>query len=444
MYSIIYYIYGHSFYIDKTDPQNDPLNIELEPVANGPTTIVAIPDVEESTTSRLTRIKFLLGFIYNAIIISILSWSIPYLIINAFQMRTKEELHSGLFQLMFVTQYIIGLWYFNSESYKKSINRTNDIKKNFRIMSGISLIMVVCMTILTFLLNFYDVSIHQVSVNITQYTIENNTSLIGQEGASKIYQRDATTQVFHFINKFYSYASYFANMTLFFVQMHYNKKILTNYTKEIKEYIQSSYSLIDKVTSITVKFQEIKNEYDSTIDDLNLFFSSLSIIGVLGLYFTMISIFTGNVDSIEIINSILFLLTEIMYINTAQGLRSSIEDITNSIIKNPVLIQRYNQKGRQYDMLINNDPNYDKREIDTNLNSLQEICTVTYMCCKEMEEQMLWTKLDDILKAEWNTFQFFGIKIKDTTLLQKVLGLIIAFIFTANLISVTDFNAFGE
>jgi hypothetical protein len=423
MHNLIYNIYGHSYYCENTNPENDPLNINIE-LEQNTNVIVTVPDINEITTDKLLRLKIILGFIYNALIIVLISWSIPYLIIEAFQMRTRDEIHNILFPLMFTTQYIIGLSYFNSESYKNNINKSMKLKKTFQLLTIISLFLVICMTIMTFLFIVYNVSIQN-------------------EGGIKIYNYSSGTYALLFFNKFYSYAAFFANMTLFFVLMHHNKKILNDYTNEIKEYIKSSYSLIDKVTSITIKFQEIKNEYDATIDSLNTFFSFLSIIGALGLYFVIISIFNGKFDSIQIINSCLFLLTEIMYVNTAQGLRSSIDEITNLIIKNPVLIQKYNQKERQYNMIINNDPYYDKREVENSLVSLQEICTVTYMCCKEMEEQLLWKKLDDMLQAEWNTFQFFGIKIKDTTLLQKILGLIITFIFTTNLINVADFNAFG-
>ena len=75
-----------------------------------------------------------------------------------------------------------------------------------------------------------------------------------------------------------------------------------------------------------------------------------------------------------------------MYINTAQSSRSSI-DLIKMAIKDPILYQEFNKKKKQTDMKINNDP--DERELTDNIKSVKEICTVTYMCCKELEENFL-------------------------------------------------------
>jgi hypothetical protein len=79
--------------------------------------------------------------------------------------------------------------------------------------------------------------------------------------------------------------------------------------------------------------------------------------------------------------------------------------------------------------------------MESSIYNIKEISTITYKCCTEIKEHILWQKLQDILKVEWNTFQFFGIAIKDTALIQKVFGLIIALIFAQNIMSISNFAA---
>jgi hypothetical protein len=415
---IIYYIYGHSFYIEKGNPENDPLNIELE--SSRDNIMIVIPDISEERSSIKTRLKYLVCMFYNAVIIALIGWSIIFIAIDSIRKKTKELMPTEIFQLAFLTQYIIGLWYFNTPSYLKSITKYDDIKKSFKIISIISLVAVLSISLLSILLIIFNEKLNQNGL------------------FHNVYRQTPALIFFLCLNRFYTYSAFFANMAIFFTQMYYSKKTFNKYTDEAKKYIKSSYSLIDKVTYITTEFQKIKNDYDNMIDDLNLFFSSLSIIGIIGVYFAIISILTGKIDSIETIHSILFLITEILYINTAQSLRKSINEVEN-LIKEPIMLQEFSQKGRQTNMNINSDPNYAERETQINVTSLMEICTVTFMCCKEIEEHMLWKKLDDILKAQWNSFQFFGIKITDTALLQKIFGLVIAFIFTSNIMSISNF-----
>lgn len=414
IYNLIYYIYGHSFYIDKNNPENDSLRVQIEPSG----TIVTIPDLTDNITSLKIRIKYLFCFLYNAIIIIFIGWSNIYTIIDAIQTNNINLIFNEIFQFAFLIQYMIGLWYFNTSEYPNIISKSNEISKTFEIVSVIFLILSISITALTIGL------------------ILSNNGIVVDSLFFNVYSSSPEMIVLLCLNRFYSYASFFANMTIFFLQMYYSKKSLDTYTSQTTIYISSSFSLLDKIINITNGFQQLKNNYDTMINNLNLFFSSLTIIGTFGLYFTIINIFLNNINSIEIINSILFLITEIMYINTAQSSRSSI-DLIKMAIKDPILYQEFNKKKKQTDMGINNDP--DERELTDNIKSVKEICTVTYMCCKELEENLLWKKLDTIINSEWETFRFFGIKIQDTDLLQKVFGLIIGFVFTANFINVINF-----
>jgi hypothetical protein len=413
MYKYIYNIYGHSLYIDKTDPQNDSLDLTVNRRNDA---ITIEQDTEDIPTTITERLQYLLYFLYNAFIISAISWTLIYTIIYTIKYNTRQKIQTEIFQSVFVIQYIIGLWYFNIPQFHKNIRNDGDTKKLFSNTSIISLICVILISLTTILLVVYKEQINESSI---LYSFESDSGFM----------------IFLLvINRFYSYAAFFANMNLFFVQMHINKNKIDSYTERTKEYISTTYSLTEKVTTITKEFLAIKDNYDNIINDLNLFFASLSIIGIISLYFTIMSIILSNVDSIEIINGILFIITELLYINTAQNLRSSINEISNSI-KSGISLDGWPQQNQQTEMNIINDPDYDKRSIDDNILRIKEMGTAAYICCKGIEENMMWRKLQETLKNEWSTFQFFGIKIKDTALLQKIFGFIIAIIVTSNIAS---------
>jgi hypothetical protein len=405
--------YGHSLYIENGDLENNPLNIEIN---QNDHIIITLPNIVEKTSKIKTRLKYLLFFLYNAGIISIISWSIFHTIIHSIREKTNKYILTEIFQFAFLIQYIIGLRYFNTKSFKQNISKDQNIKNNLGKLSLISLILVLCMSLLTILLTIYNQSTNEYSVY------------------HQIYTKSIGTTILLCLNRFYTFGAFFSNMTIFFIFMFFKKKIINDYVQEIRDHIRSSTSLSDKVIKTTSKIQKIKNDYDHMIDDLNIFFSSLSVIGIIGIYFVIMNILTKKTDSIETINASLFLIVEVLYINIAQNLRSLIKGIDTSI-KDPILFN----EGDQYNMILNNDPNPDEKKLRENLSSVIEISTAIHASCKNINERLLWTKLNEILKSEWNSFQFFGIQIKDTALIQKIFALVIGFIFTSNVVSVSNF-----
>lgn len=414
LYKFIYYIYGHSFYIDYNNQELNDLNIVIE----NQSTIISIPNTQKSTTSIWSRLFILGNFLYNAVIIILLFWSIIYVLIYAIKNNVKNVINNQIFQLTFLTQYIIGIQYFNSSSYLNNIvNSTLVTQKKFQYASILSFIFTISMTLTCIILTIYD--------NNTK-----STFLI------KLYTRSKLMTGILYLNLFFNYASFFSNLTIFIFQVYNRKKILMDYTTESLALINSSHSLLDKVTQITLSFQKNKNEYDNMINELNPFFTSLNMTGMLGIGYTVKTIISNNIDPILIINAILILLTQFIYIYIVQKLRSCTQKIIDSL-NNVTLFNDFCKIGKQTELtIINNNNRQDN--INSNIHSLIEINTVSFGTLKVIEQVSMWKLLNDVLKTEWNSFNFFGIKLNDTTLIQKIFGLTIGYIFAQNIFNITD------
>jgi hypothetical protein len=418
MQNMIYkFCYGHSLYIGSKDVDNinpvDPVD-PVDTNASKNVTFVVMPNSSEELTDIKTRLKYLLFFLYNACIITIISWSIFYTTMKVIKNKKKELIPTEIFQILFSIQYIIGIWFFNTKSFRDSIKK-KQIRHRFKELTIISFMVVILISFLVIMLIIYNQSINDNGVFKT------------------FYMRSGLTIFLLCLNRYYTYSAFFANMTIFFVLIHFKKKAIDVYTDEITEYFKSSYSSLEKISYITRDFTILKNDYDNMIDDLNIFFSSLSIIGIIGIYFVLISASAKKFDSIEIIHSILILIVVTLYIKIAQNLRSSIKQIENSV-KNPAL----SSDEQLFHMTLNNTPNFKGVSTRENIGKEIEISTAIYTCIKGIEEKILSEKLNKMLISEWNSFQFFGIQIKDTALIQKLFAAMIGLIFTSNLLNVSS------
>jgi len=424
MFTIIYYIFGHTLYVDKHIRHELPLDISC--VTNNfdenENENENINENDVIMTSTKTRLYYLGSFLYNAIIMCVISWTIIFAIALFLKTGSKETIINEIFQMIFVSQYFIGLWYFNTPLFYENIIKKNNIRKTFRITSILSFIGVCVITIINVSLTLNNININNKSVTYNYFNTRNYGKII-----------------LLIVSRFYSYSSFFANMNLFFVQMYFGKKNINAYSKKTRDYINGSWTLNEKVSSITKEFVKNRNEYDIMIDNLNFFFASLSMFGVIGLYYTMISIFSGDIVSTDTMNTLLFMLTEFMYINTSQNIRKTIKEI-NDLIKNPLFFDEcYNIVNDEKDEIINSNGD---NEIKETIINIQEIQIITYKCVREIKNNQLLKGLQETLCTEWNTFQFFGIHIKDTALLQKIFGFLIAYIFTKDIVSVSNFSSF--
>ena len=398
LYEYIFAFYGHSLYIDKVCHENDSLQIKFEN-----SIIVTVSAITDLKTKKTQRIKILGCYLYNAIVTTFIIWSIFYPVANI--IINNGVFKYDTFQIVYLNQYIIGLWHYNNVSFVK-----NNMIKKINMMSVITLIFSMCFCILSVIFILKNVSINN---DIWNYKMSNLMILI------------------LCLNRFYSYSAFFANMTFFFVQMHLNKKNLESFVFKLNKYIKNQdVLLIDKVNLITKDFLKNKNYYDESIENLNLFFSSFTAIGILSIYYTLSSIEVKNVDSIDFINISLFVAIELIYINIAQKIRSYINSIAQ-IVNMPIF---YKNRDHQLSTYMFNDPDLKKKDIMRNITNLHEMSITIYVCCKEIEECILWSKLQETIKIECDTFQIFGLKISDTAILQKIFYIFMTIIFTKNVL----------
>jgi hypothetical protein len=172
---------------------------------------------------------------------------------------------------------------------------------------------------------------------------------------------------------------------------------------------------------------DLRQRFNESVEKTNLSFSSLSMLGLINIFFTINFWKIGKITSIDIINLTTFFIIEYFYINSAQKLRASINTISSDI-NLPVYINNYLQKNT-FGRKIPKISQYDEKE-------MFESVIYTQISVIAIIEQQYLQQLQTIISGEWASFEIFGIKITDTSLIQKIFGLFITIFIAGNLSTV--------
>jgi hypothetical protein len=389
LYNIILNILG--YYSNNNNNDNLPLDIESG--------TVIVHDYNESKLK--TKLLIISKFSYNLIILGLISWTIIFSIIVSFKENNIHIFGKNSFQVIFASQYIIGLMYFN-EDHLDNIMKNSDVKNKLIKYIPFTIIGSLIITTITTLFVIYDINISK-SLK-TMYDI--SWFLI-------------------FVQNFFSYFCFLMNTTVFMVIIFNHKNKIIMKTNQIKEYIKTTVVFEGKIASITFDIVRMRSEYNESVDKLNSFFSSQSILTLIYIFF----IFNTNINisSIDLINLSIFLLTIYTYINFAQKLKSSIDDISNAITL-PIYSNNYFEQLTK----IKHD---EKQNFNIDNDNLHKLMIDIYICTTGVYENMGIMHLQKVIELPWNTFQIFGIQITDTTLIQKTFSIILTFLMANNIAS---------
>jgi len=388
LYQFIINCLGYQLY-KKENVDNLPLDIE-----NG---TVIIHEIRET---KIDRILFFMKILYNLIIISLISWSVLYSLILSIEQKDISIIGRNSFQIIFTSQYVIGLLYFNNDHLDSIMMKYLEIKNNILKLIPFALLGSLIFTIMITII----VSYHNKIPNALQYIY--NVSL-----------------VLTFIQNFFSYFTFFVNTTIFTIIILNHKNKIVIKTNKIKEHIKSSVIFEGKISGITLDIVRLRDEYNESVEQLNPFFASLSILTLI--YFSFLIGYEDiyNFSPIDWINLSIFLVIIYIYINSAQKLRSSIDNIANIITRS---IYTNDCFGRM------NKIEYDSKQNHDNDN-IHETIIDMHICISSMYENMAIINLQKVIELQWNTFQIFGIQITDTGLIQKVFSILIVITISSNL-----------
>lgn len=355
-------------------------------------------------------IKKKLQYIYNFIILGLIIWSILALIILVATKKNTNYIGGAIFHIIFFFHYIFGLSYYKTDhlfNILEKHSRTKYIYNIFMVIAFLSAISLAILNVFLFMKqDKYLIYSYFYSENYLQY----NVGMI----------------ILIFIDTLYSYLSFFTYAVTFCTIMFYHKHVVKSYNQKIYEYVKRPDSANKKINTIALEYTRLKDEFSIAVKYLKNFFVSLNIFGGIGFYVTIINLQSRNYNPIGITNSCIFLIIEIIYIISVESVQSHVSDILKLLTSQQFvtsLFRTYNT-NRHIELTAGN--HHDLQSIGSTLQN----CLISTL---SIDESIDWVVLDLITRKEWESFTVFGMKIDNSTILQKMFGAILAFLTATSL-----------
>ena len=402
MYNYIISFLGISKYERHNDYHNDVVDIEL-----GTTEIEIVYNDKNDKNDK----KWNYQYINNIFIILLLIWTPFASIILSIYYKDSSHIVSSLYNIIFVSHYIHSMTYFKKKHMNNSISKNNKLYVK----------MVYCSLIVALMISIANVIILNMGFNVHVYSVFFNI-----DGNTKL---NVFLSIILFLESIYGYVIFFiTSITFCFVLMNDKTKI-NNYRLKLHDYIKGTSDMNTKVNSIANEYTKMKESFSKTVENLNTYFVAMNIIGIAELCAVISTFGNGNYDYIMIGNIVLFLIIEFMYILSIQNVRSNIDSIISMATSQKFISSIFRTSNTNKNIEMSQDITMENI-LDTSKQSLIAILSI--------DESIDWLVLNTILTKEWDSFNFLGVKIDDSAILQKLLGVILAMIFADNVM--TFFN----
>lgn len=405
MYKYIYKYLGYDIY--KEDKEEDrELDIEI---GEGKVINIKYNKEDKRKGEKGERIRY----IYNIIIIGILIGSIMGSLIYAIYINDSIYFTRSVYNIIFTLHYIYGIKYYKKDHIYKILKNNREMKKIYNMIIKISIGITIGITIgyVIILMKGGDIHVY---------------SLIYKKEESNI--KNISIIILLILNTIYNYITFFTTSTTFCIVMFYHKNIISTYTEKINNYIYKATESNVKMNSIAIEYTKMKDEFSKTVDYLNNFFVAMNIFGIIGTYITVNALQNGEYNIQDIINTCIFVIIEIIYIISIQIVRMDINNISN-IITSSLFVSSIFKK---YNIKRNIELNNNKQMIE-NIKNITENSLITIL---NIDENIDWIMLNNIINKKWDTFNIFGIEIDDSTILHKLLGFFIVFLFSKKAVGI--------
>lgn len=378
----------------------DDNDLILEYMENG----ITIKDTQNNKSKNNTLI-----YIYNIFILSLISWTTIASIVLSIINNDMSFILRILYNIIFITYYVFGLTYFKKDHIYSILNKHELLNKRYNILLiiGVFISCLIVGAIVTVVLRGNKVHVYSIFYE-----------------TSNIYIRIFLLIVL-MLDTFYSYSIFFTISITFCLVMIHHKSVMTIYNGKLKKYIMTPTGINAKVNTMGVEYVRLKQDFSKTVECLNYFFVTLNIFGILGFNMTIVSFQNHNYLFVDILDSFLFLLIEIIYIISIQYVRNNINDIIG-ILTTPQFVSAM---LRSY----NNERNIKINFEDNSLDAIGANSRNSLISSLTIDESIDWLIFDAISTKPWETFNILGIEINDTTVLQKLFGFIVLIALSNNI-----------
>lgn len=350
------------------------------------------------------------GFIYTyrVLIWLIISWSIGFSVLYAITSHNINYFLRSIFQMIFSSHYILLIRYYSYhiDHYYKKIHEYQNLKFIFNVVLIIGMIVVLIFTV----------------IFVISMTLLNTQHVYGALYSASTISGKILLIIISLLDAFYSYTTFLISSCTFCLIMLSHKSNVLTYTEKIVDYDDTTSPRI-KMNNIVREYPELRDDFSDTVTKMNKFFVTLNIFGIIGLYIVVKSLIDNTYNYIDLINGLLFICVDYIYISTIQKVRTSVKNILNAIVSSQVI----------HNMLRKKDHIMPSLQGDMNIEKIGDAVNQNLKTLVTMEESVEWLMILGIISQKWETFTLFGANIDDTGIIQKVFAIFIGLLISQNI-----------
>ena len=365
IYESVLKLYGLKQLLVKSKKNIDDDGNELKQV-----TVVIDEDtgqIKENVVKRNKNIfekkltRTLINNLYRLFILLILFFECLHPIITSGITHNVAYFTTSFFSYMFIAQYILGIFLYDSEYYDFISHKINNKKYNIyiNIAYGVALLISLILATVPLFTTGYMIEFYSAVTNTTGNSSVSNTTYSSVNNNTGGY---VVLIIYIIINRLYSYNIFFSNAIIFALLMYVHCEEIKSYKKSLKLMVDDN--LMDINISTTIKeYNEIKTNYCDTVHGTNYIFASIIVFGILGCYFTLIYINKGYNNIYSYIDSICALIVQLIYIGAICVITNTVNDI-KLLIDSPKFIAIFLNRSNFASVRGDTYDNYTEENID--------------------------------------------------------------------------------
>lgn len=391
-------------------------------------------------------VRLVLNYIYSIFVGILLLIPIGFALIKSIINSEGKYFTSSFFQIMFLSQFLTGYLVYRDKYIKKNMSPLETYNYISLFVYILSLLVSISLSLLTILLVIFDSRIDN------NKEIYNHTDLIGR----------IFLVIYFGLHNFYAYNIFFVNGITFALILLSYKISIAQYKNKLESVLGGNLDNI-AISDILKEFTEIKSSYTKVVKSLNLMFSTMTILGLLGCYFATLHFDTKYVNILTFIQGGCFIIIAIVYIFSINRIKNSAEDIRKLISGNrfiTVFLEKSEQNlltgdvysdyeinpennkspslqknktfiSRRSALLLDEIKDDDVKRGQDVSKKIDTIKTMTYRNLININENgnsLDWIILYKKLSEDWEYFKILGFEITDVSLIQRVIAILITFI----------------
>lgn len=371
--------------------------------------VVMVHNVKDPSEDNCNNVyvRFFVNYFYKLFIATMITLPCVFAIRSAVVNKDIRYATSNVFTFLYSIQYMFSMYYYGfnhfDEIVKKYKANLDQINYSFMLTTFVSLVLAISSTVLL----YYE---YDLSVYADMWDVASTTEKVFLE-------------ILIFFDKFYSYSVLFTNMIIFFSVFLYHSARISEYVTKLSNFIKTNNDEI-KISDISKQYIKIKTDYGVSVVYLNTMLSLVTIMGMAGLYFTVLDWETDFIGLLIYFDIVCYLITEIMYISAIGKVKNSVGDLMKLVNSEHFIVKYMSREN-----LTKVDISESENDITQSHSDLLRGIIILNGNARGID----LINLKAQLQSGWKSIEIFGFEITDETIIKKIVAIITAFLMLTNI-----------